>query len=294
MQTRQVPNFGLYGELLYGSENDPVHHEAIRERSSQHDWTIRTHRHDRLAQVFCFRTPGVAVRLAELEHQSTEPMILVIPPGIPHGFRFPEDVIGDVITLRWDALGADARARLEQFRAFGGGLLPKSEMPYFQEVALLSEQLKAAYHRPDAERGALLVSITQLILTYLAAARKRQNPGPGALGLSELTAHQKQAERFCELVEQCFARPLSVADYAREIGVSAPHLTRICRNNLDASPNALVRQRRLLEAKRLLEYTRLPVSEIAHRAGFRDPAFFSRTFKSMTGKAPLVYREDAA
>ena len=294
MQTRQVPNYGLYGELLYGSQNDPVHIETIHERSSQHDWTIRTHRHDRLAQVFLFQTPGIALRMGELEHLSAEPTILVVPPGLPHGFLFPPDVVGDVITLRVDALGEDARARLEQFSAIGGGLLPRSAVSYYREIAELSEHLKAAYHRLDTERSALLVSITHLLLTYLSAASGRQQPGGGALGVAELTPHQRQAERFCELVEQSFAQTWSVADYAREIGVSAPHLTRVCRTILDASPNALVRQRRLLEAKRLLEYTRLPVSEVAHRCGFRDPAFFSRTFKRLTGKAPLEYRGTAA
>ncbi|QUJ77250.1 helix-turn-helix transcriptional regulator [Sulfitobacter albidus] len=57
-----------------------------------------------------------------------------------------------------------------------------------------------------------------------------------------------------------------------------------------AAPNALVRQRRLLEAKRLLEYTRLGVAEIAHRSGFRDPSFFSRSFRSAFGLSPKAYR----
>ena len=96
--------------------------------------------------------------------------------------------------------------------------------------------------------------------------------------------------RFCALLEENFSRAWKVSDYAGQIGLSAPHLTRICRTVLGAPPNTLVQQRRLLEAKRLLEYTALSVAEIAHRSGFRDAAFFSRTFKSSVGMPPNEYR----
>ena len=55
----------------------------------------------------------------------------------------------------------------------------------------------------------------------------------------------------------------------------------------------LVRRRRMLEAKRLLTYTRLPVLDIAHRAGFGDAAFFSRTFKATFDVTPSEFRKRA-
>ena len=109
MTNRSIPNYELYGDLLSGSYIDTVHHETIKERSSKHHWTIRLHRHRNLAQVFLFRTPGVSFRLSEVTHTSTEPLALFIPPDTVHGFRFPEDVVGDVLSLRTNALGAPPR-----------------------------------------------------------------------------------------------------------------------------------------------------------------------------------------
>jgi AraC family transcriptional regulator, transcriptional activator of pobA len=47
----------------------------------------------------------------------------------------------------------------------------------------------------------------------------------------------------------------------------------------------------LLEAKRLLRYSDLPVTEIAYRLNFEDPSYFSRFFKKYTGFSPSEFRE---
>jgi AraC-like DNA-binding protein len=57
------------------------------------------------------------------------------------------------------------------------------------------------------------------------------------------------------------------------------------------SAGAIVRQRRLLDAKRLLSHSDLSVSEIGYRLGFQDPSYFSRFFRKSTGSAPAEFRE---
>ena len=47
----------------------------------------------------------------------------------------------------------------------------------------------------------------------------------------------------------------------------------------------------MLEAARLLRFTHLSVGEVAFRAGFEDPLYFSRAFKRHHGEPPLAYRE---
>jgi len=292
MTNRSIPNYELYGELLSGSYTDPVHHETIKERSSKHHWTIRLHRHKNLAQVFLFRTPGVSFRLSDVTHTSTEPLALFIPAGTAHGFRFSEDVVGDVLSLRTNELGSEASGLLERQEMASGGILPRSRCVNFDLIETSIAQIGQTYHGLKSERSELLQSLTQLIITCVSGDLRRET-SIGRVGRSvQLTRHEAQAERFCSLVEQFFTKDFAVSDYADRVGVSAPHLTRVCRNILGSSPNELVRQRRLLEAKRLLEYTRLSVSEIAHRSGFREPSFFSRTFARSFGISPKSFRED--
>ena len=49
----------------------------------------------------------------------------------------------------------------------------------------------------------------------------------------------------------------------------------------------------MLEAARLLRFTDLAVGEVAHRAGFGDPLYFSRAFKRRHDASPQAYRERA-
>ncbi|MGY9047745.1 hypothetical protein P775_24615 [Puniceibacterium antarcticum] len=292
MTKNSIPNYELYGELLSGSYTDPVHHETIQERSSKHHWTIRLHRHKRLAQVFLFQTPGVSFRVADITHTSSEPIALFIPPGIAHGFRFAEEVVGDVLSLRTNELGSDLADLLDRPEMRAGAILPCGRCANFDLIQTSIAQLGQTYHGMKVERAELLLSLTQLIIICISGDLRRETSIGNVLQSLPLTRHEAQAESFCGLVEQFFSEDLMVRDYADKVGISAPHLTRLCRNILGAPPHDLVRQRRLLEAKRLLEYTRLSVSEIAHKSGFRESSFFSRTFSRTFGVSPKSYRED--
>ncbi|WP_375265657.1 helix-turn-helix domain-containing protein [Planktotalea sp.] len=285
-----VPSYGLYGELLSGDYRDPVHHETIRERSSRHNWTIRLHRHRGLAQIFLLRAGKVSYRIEDSTFTNDQPCVLFIPPGIAHGFRFDENVEGDVLSLRVNDLWAYAKTALEQAEFSTVALLAQGRCENLEYIDAAFAQLGPIYHGMKRERDAILQALVRLILTYIAGDVGRTQSNRMAHASESVSRHEKQAEAFCTLLEARFSEDLLVNDYAKEIGVSAPHLTRVCKQVLGSAPNALIRQRRILEASRLLEYTRLPVSEVSHRSGFKDPSFFTRTFRSAYGIPPKTYR----
>jgi len=51
-----------------------------------------------------------------------------------------------------------------------------------------------------------------------------------------------------------------------------------------------VLERRLVEAKRLLQFTSLSINEVAAELGFHDIAHFSRFFKAKAGHPPIAWR----
>ena len=289
--TASIPNYELYGELLAGGLPGPIHHETIKERSSKHDWTIRLHRHRRLAQIFIFSSAGVYLRAGDVEYTSTDPTLLLIPPGITHGFLFSEDVIGDVISIRLDEMPMAIQHRFGLFSAATDTIFPKPQSGHFDYIAALINQLGTMYRSVASNKSEVLTSLVDLISLYLVDNLHDKNSLRPATHAEPRGRHDLQIDNFCTLLEENFSLPWSVSVYAEKIGVSTPHLTRICRKELGSPPNDLVRQRRMLEAKRLLEYTALSIAEIAHRCGFRDAAFFSRTFKSNLGLSPNHYRK---
>lgn len=58
------------------------------------------------------------------------------------------------------------------------------------------------------------------------------------------------------------------------------------------TPLQLIQERKMLEARRMLRYTDLPVKEIAYELGYEDLQTFSRFFKAQEGVSPSEFREE--
>jgi AraC-like DNA-binding protein len=96
--------------------------------------------------------------------------------------------------------------------------------------------------------------------------------------------------RFTLLVEKHYKEKHGVADYADLLLMAAKTLThKFKRLNLP-QPNEVIKNRLILEAKRLLVHTSLSAKEIAYDLGYEDPAYFSRIFQLKTGESPSGFR----
>jgi AraC-like DNA-binding protein len=96
---------------------------------------------------------------------------------------------------------------------------------------------------------------------------------------------------FNALIDQFYKEQKSVAFYAGQLHISANYLNILCRKHLKISATALIQQRVILEAKRLLQSTDIPVKEIAFELGFVDHAYFSNFFRTQTGFTPTDFRD---
>jgi AraC family transcriptional activator of pobA len=84
---------------------------------------------------------------------------------------------------------------------------------------------------------------------------------------------------------------MGVSDFARELGVTSTHLTRVCNKTCGSSASDLLHDRVIFEARKLLTETRMPVSQVAQALGFTSAAYFTRAFQHRTGKTPSAFRK---
>jgi AraC family transcriptional regulator of adaptative response / DNA-3-methyladenine glycosylase II len=82
----------------------------------------------------------------------------------------------------------------------------------------------------------------------------------------------------------------TVADLAARVGVGERHLRRLFDAELGAGPLEIAATRRLLFAKKLLGETDLPVTQIAHAAGYASLRRFNAAFRNSYGQAPRTLR----
>ena len=147
-------------------------------------------------------------------------------------------------------------------------------------VAALARRVVAEIGNPDDLSG---VAIEGLVLEMLAhAARKRRRPLAGGM--------PSWFPRVRERLHAEFSRPLRLADLADTAGVHPMHLARAFRIRTGMSVGTYLRRLRLDWCADRLVSTRIPLAEIAMRAGFADQSHFTRTFRRYTGVTPRAYR----
>jgi AraC-like DNA-binding protein len=89
--------------------------------------------------------------------------------------------------------------------------------------------------------------------------------------------------KFTRLVEEHYKSKHTVADYADFLCMAPKTITHKFNRLRLPQPNEVIKNRIILEAKRLLVHTSLTAKEIAYELGYNDPAYFSRLFTAKTG-----------
>lgn len=100
----------------------------------------------------------------------------------------------------------------------------------------------------------------------------------------------KLIELYAQAVEAKFRNGLSVADFAAQLGVTPTHLSRLCREASGKPAHALLVERVMQEACRLLRDTDMPAREVAQTLGFSSAAYFTRAFHQATDLTPSEFR----
>ncbi len=106
-----------------------------------------------------------------------------------------------------------------------------------------------------------------------------------------LDASRRLARAYADILEKDFRLGKGVAEFARDLGVTPTHLTRVCNKTCGRSASDLLHDRVIFEARRMLTETRAPIQQVAETLGFTSPAYFTRAFLHRTGKTPSAFRK---
>ena len=86
-------------------------------------------------------------------------------------------------------------------------------------------------------------------------------------------------------------RNVGIADAARELDMSASHLSHFISKEMRTTFTKYLNDCRIEESKRLLSMTNMNIKNIALSLRYSDPAYFAKQFKKGTGMTCTEYRE---
>lgn len=199
---------------------------------------------------------------------------IYIPAGVMHGFEVSAQVFGTAVFF--------GRGLAAELPAGPLHLRIRDAAPQMELNAIID----AMQRELDSDRTAH-DKAAQAYLGLMCVWLERQSASVEA---PRPDAARRLAARFSALLEQEFRTGKSVSQYADELGVTPTHLTRVCNQACGRSASALVQERVLFEARKMLLESKVPVNRIAESLGFRSSAYFTRAFQHRTGKTPTAFR----
>ena len=96
---------------------------------------------------------------------------------------------------------------------------------------------------------------------------------------------------FQQLIDNNYKTLKLPKEYAELLYVTPNHLNALCQDLLGKTAGDLIRDRVLLEAKRLLTNADMNVTQIAYELNFQDNSYFNRFFKKEVGMTPEEFRK---
>jgi AraC family transcriptional regulator len=78
---------------------------------------------------------------------------------------------------------------------------------------------------------------------------------------------------------------------AKEVGMSYFHFSRAFKQSMRMTPTNYIAERRIERAKKLMQETDFPISEIALRSGFSSQSHFTTCFRRVAGVTPRSFRQ---
>lgn len=201
---------------------------------------------------------------------------IFIPAGVMHGFEAGPQVFGSALFF-----GRDPDL-----------VLPKTplhlrirEAHAQQEANLLIDAILRELDSDVPAHERATRHYLGLLGVWLERQAKKAEPE-----VARPDATRRLVARYTALMERNFRSGMGVADFAAALGVTPTHLTRCCNTACGRPASALLQDRRIFEARKLLSETSLPVGRIAEQLGFNSPAYFTRAFQHLTGKSPTAFR----
>jgi AraC family transcriptional regulator, transcriptional activator of pobA len=289
MAKKRILHFdGLYGDLDSNKKEGYIFLELIKTRSESFDWKINPHVHSHLYQVFCIESGDVQLETHETTEVLKTPVIIIIAPGILHGLQYSPAVKGDILTLSdtvFETLFASAASLLLHFDGLTVVSFTHQKKAFTQLMDIL-KQVKTELFNEKTEKKLLTESLLRQFFIVLQR-HSETRVQPLLPDTNQTLLHYR---RFVQLVKATNI-PQLIPAYAKEIGISAVHLNRICNQVCGKSALLIVQEHLVEQSKNHLAHSTKSIAEIAYLLNFEYPNYFARLFKKLNGISPKEYRK---
>ncbi len=144
----------------------------------------------------------------------------------------------------------------------------------------------------EFEKGEMSSNEIICLLLKTCVLKMEVSSGNQQQELSSNDHKNRLVQEFRKMVNMYFREKKTTKDYAEPLSITPNYLNALVKDKLGKSAGIVIRNRVILEAKRLLSHTVLPVRQIALELGFTDNSHFGKYFKNATKTTPETFRKN--
>jgi AraC family transcriptional activator of pobA len=252
------------------------------------DHLTHPHRHDHFALFFV--TAGQGAHLIDFEeYELRTGRVFLIAPGQVHAWRRFKGVKGFVLlftkefftlTLQYKEL----RAYLFFNNIYKHAYLDIDKTTVAHLKNLLANIENEYLHSRTYSQN-IIRSYINIILFELTAIYERSIPRSVGRNIID-----DKLREFEKLIEKHFKKYHLVAEYAEILHITPNYLNALSTRGKGKPAGEVIRDRIILEAKRMLTHSDRSITQIAYDLGFEDNSYFGRFFRKYSEQTPAAFR----
>ncbi len=171
-----------------------------------------------------------------------------------------------------------------------GELLERDGLPFFVfhgaeqlELGNLLESMIFSVICEGRANGYLLQQSLSLLIGYLSLISETEEA-------TDVTAEESMKKKILNYIRTSYSTA-TLTEAAQMLGLSAPYLSRVCRERVGESFKELLMRERFSAACGLLIGTDMPIGDVINRVGYENSSYFHKEFKRRYGVTPKEYRD---
>jgi len=249
------------------------------------------HAHKHNFYHLVFFTEGGGSHTIDFERFEVKPyQLYFMIPGQVHQWSFEGKVDGYVVNFSPDFFQSFLvqTGYLKQFIFFSGNTGSEViDLPQKQQAVVLEIFKKLLSEYNEKQPSALDMIRTLLLQLFIIINRLSLPQVAKQASAYNLTLLQN----FQQLIDKNYLTLRLPKQYAALLYITPNHLNALCNDLLGIPAGEVIRNRVILETKRLLVNHQLGIAEIASQLNFADNSYFTRFFKKQAGITPEEFRK---
>jgi AraC-like DNA-binding protein len=261
---------------------------SLRDSQLQLLWTARIdyaegsrvepHHHGDFEQLFIVLSGAGVITIGADSHAIQKGSAFLFGRGVSHSFQFTEETLTLDFKFRLlDSVIIDTLSYVKASCLCQGTDL--SEIKQWYKMSLLQMRQPDSVHPIRIEAG-FKSTLVSLFLGQASAAH---------IDPSAVLSHVDDDEPIAAYLKINLAEKITLDRLSKRFGFNPNYLIRVFSSKTGLTPIQYLQEIRLEKAKEYLEFTALPITEIAEKVGW-SLSYFSKILKKRVGLSPSQYR----